>query len=98
MRRLVIGPHRDAQAAPPGAIGKALDFLFAAEIDVLELIGLELEAFEIAEMVEDEPGNQQPSIIRVYSGSQQESGVARLVKAGFIPPAAEIAGPGQMHA
>ena len=34
----------------------------------------------------------------LLEAGEQKAGVARFVKIGFIPPAAEIGDPGQMHA
>ena len=34
----------------------------------------------------------------LLEAGEQEAGVARFVEIGFLPPAAEIADPGQVHA
>ena len=56
MGLVALSPDRDAQAFAPGPLGQLFDLLLAAVEGVLALFGLQQEALEVTEVIEDKPG------------------------------------------
>ena len=57
---VALGPHGHAQPLPPGALRELLDVPFAAEETALASGGLEHEALEVAEAIEQQPRRSCP--------------------------------------
>src|SRR5260370_36435117 len=57
MGLVALSPDRDAQAFAPGPLGQLFDLLLAAVEGVLALFGLQQEALEVTEVIEDQPGD-----------------------------------------